>query len=107
MTRVLVVRAAARLEIEEAAEWYEIREPDLGVAFIESVEAIFGRIERTPQQFEPMNTREPYRRALIARFPYHVFFEALEERVVVIAVAHERRRSGYWRARHRANPDRT
>jgi toxin ParE1/3/4 len=107
VSRVLVVRAAARLEIEEAAEWYEGREPDLGVAFLEAVEALFGRIEHTPQQFAPINAREPYHRALVARFPYHVFFEILEDRVVVIAVAHERRRPGYWRSRHRANSDRT
>lgn len=107
MTRVLLVRAAARLEIEEATEWYESREPDLGVAFVEAVAALFGRIERTPQQFAPINTREPYRRALVARFPYHVFFEVFDDSVVVIAVAYESRRPGYWRSRHRANPDRT
>ena len=44
---MLVVRAAARLEIEEAAEWYEGREPGLGSAFVEAVEAIFNRIERS------------------------------------------------------------
>lgn len=56
---MLVVRAAARLEIEEAAEWYEGREPDLGSAFVEAVEAIFNRIERVPQQFAMLNQREP------------------------------------------------
>jgi plasmid stabilization system protein ParE len=101
---VLVVRAAARREIEEAAEWYEGREPDLGAAFVEAVEA---RIERVPQQFALVNPQEPYRRALVARFPYHVFFEVLDDRVVVIAVAHERRRPGYWRSRSSTNPSRT
>lgn len=106
MSRVLVVRAAARLEIEEAAEWYEGREPDLGVAFLEAVEALFGRIEHTPQQFAPISAREPYHRALVARFQYHVFFDILEDRVVVIAVAHERRRPGYWRSHTGASPGR-
>ncbi len=37
--------------------------------------------------------------ALMTRFPFVVFFEVEEDRIVVWAVAHTRRRPGYWVAR--------
>jgi len=30
-------------------------------------------------------------------FPYHVVFKRFAERVVVLAIAHDRRKPGYWR----------
>lgn len=99
MTRTLVVRAAAGAEIEAAAGWYERRQPDLGGDFVVEVEATFARVLNAPFQFAVLKAGDPFRRALVERFPYHVFFEVLEDLVVVVAVAHERRRPGYWRRR--------
>jgi hypothetical protein len=39
------------------------------------------------------------RKALLKRFPYAVYFELRDEECVVWAVAHGRRRPGYWRGR--------
>ena len=41
------------------------------------------------------------RRYLMKRFPYFVVYRALElsNKLQVIAVAHERRKPGYWRPR--------
>jgi len=43
--------------------------------------------------------RQSWRRALLRRFPYMVVFEVVEDRIVVWAVAHTKRRPGYWLAR--------
>jgi plasmid stabilization system protein ParE len=40
---------------------------------------------------------EGNRRRVLRRFPYSVWFEVLESTVTVLAVAHHRRRPGYWR----------
>jgi toxin ParE1/3/4 len=37
------------------------------------------------------------RKRMLRRFPYSVWFEVLESTVTVLAVAHHRRRPGYWR----------
>ena len=37
------------------------------------------------------------RRLPLAGFPYHVVFEELPDRVEVLAIAHDRKRPGYWR----------
>jgi hypothetical protein len=39
------VRPEARADIFDAAQWYEDREPGLGVAFIAEIDAAFQRIE--------------------------------------------------------------
>jgi plasmid stabilization system protein ParE len=38
----------------------------------------------------------PYRRASLSRFPYVIFFRADAEVVQVVAIAHAKRRPGYW-----------
>jgi len=40
------------------------------------------------------------RKVALRRFPYNVFYRtAAEETIVVVAVAHQRRRPYYWRGR--------
>ena len=43
--------------------------------------------------------RPPWRRAPMTWFPFVLFFEVDEDRVGVWAVAHTKRRPGYWVAR--------
>jgi plasmid stabilization system protein ParE len=59
-----------------------------------AVQAISLSPERGPQ------VEEHTRRYLLRRFPYAVIYRAQAERVLVVAVAHMRRRPGYWRGRH-------
>jgi toxin ParE1/3/4 len=37
------------------------------------------------------------RRLPVGGFPYYVIFEELSDRVEILAIAHNRRRPGYWR----------
>ncbi len=39
------------------------------------------------------------RRSLLKKFPYAVVFIVMAEEIRILAVAHGRRRPGYWRAR--------
>lgn len=38
----------------------------------------------------------PFRKHVLRRFPFVVFLKATEEAVEIVAVAHEKRRPGYW-----------
>lgn len=38
----------------------------------------------------------PYRKRIVRRFPYVVFFEITGDVVTIVAVAHQRHRPGYW-----------
>jgi len=77
-----------------AARWYEEREIGLGQAFIDEVLRAFDEIEAAPQSFPKL--RGTYHRKLLDRFPYAVIYKVTSRRTYVRAVAHGRRRPGYW-----------
>ena len=57
----------------DAYSWYETQRPGLGEGFLGSVEAAFGLISRTPSIGSVVH--DSYRRVLVRRFPYAVFYE--------------------------------
>ncbi len=97
MTRRLIVRPAAQLDIEEAAFWYESRRPGLGGQFTDQLDQLFQRIAASPFQFPEVD--EGVRRGLLHRFPYAVYFDTGETTIGVIAVLHQHRHPDTWRQR--------
>lgn len=94
MTRPVVVGPIAEREVVAAARWYESRELGLGAAFVDEVLRTFDLIEQEPENVPFL--RAPYRCKRLDRFPYAVIFKVTAQRVYVRAVAHGRRRPGYW-----------
>ncbi|HEX6985461.1 MAG TPA: type II toxin-antitoxin system RelE/ParE family toxin [Planctomycetaceae bacterium] len=97
MARELVVRPEAEADLAEVFSWYEGREPGLGYEFFDEIDRRFESIRENPEQFEIVH--KSYRRALVKRFPYLIFFRDEGERVVVHAVMHSARRPARWRRR--------
>ena len=96
MTLAVVFRHAARREFDEAALWYEARQPGLGVQFVLEINrAVYLAVEN-PERF-PSCTDIRCVRA--RRFPYSVFFRTESRRIVVLSVFHARRDPGVWRQR--------
>lgn len=65
-----------------------------------------GRVDRTVEQIAAMPRSFPlhaaglpYRRALLAQFPHAVVFREISGGLRIIAIAHQKRRPGYWRGR--------
>ena len=94
-----IVAPEAELDIAEAYVWYESRRIGLGEEFLGSVDAALERICRQPMIYAVVH--ETYRRALIRRFPYAIFFESTETSVTVYAVFHTSRDPQKWRHRLR------
>jgi plasmid stabilization system protein ParE len=88
---------AARVELREARLWYEERSPLSAVAFAQEVDAAVSRIAEAPMRY-PV-AEHGTRRVLLDRFPYNVFYRVGIEEIVVVAIAHQRRRPGYWSGR--------
>jgi len=89
----------AQDEIAEAIDWYEARRPGLGVEFVGAVDIALRSIAEAPERFPRWQENRRYRRLVLDRFPYVVFFHVLNAGPEVVAVAHARRRPGYWLAR--------
>jgi hypothetical protein len=83
--------------LENAAIWYAAAQDGLGLRFynaiVRTVEGIMARPFRWPIR------QDNIRRALVKGFPYGIFYEVRETKIIVVAVAHLHRRSGYWRGR--------
>ena len=90
-------RPSAAKDLEEAAEWYEAKQSDLGDEFLEAVRVVLSAIVENPKQFPVLyrNTR----RALVRRFPYGIYFRAISNRALIVACMHGRRRPTRWQSR--------
>ena len=88
----------ARTEILEASAYYEDAREGLGDDFLDCVQEGFARIAEAPEAQSPAPGVEDVevRIARIRRFPYHLIFLELPDEIRVVAVAHVRRRPGYW-----------
>jgi plasmid stabilization system protein ParE len=87
----------ANEDLLEARAWYENIRLQLGERFALAVAATVEAVAERPLQF-PVVYRDR-RRAGVRRFPYGIFFELQEHRVVVIACFHGRRDPRRWRPR--------
>ncbi len=89
MSRRLIVRPEAEMEIADAFDWYEDRVPGLGSDFLLCVDAVLNAILRNPEHYPRVH--RIVRRVLTRRFPYEVFFVEDDERIVVLSVFHAKR----------------
>ncbi len=87
----------ARTEFDEAADFYGMERASLGLAFVAAVEAAVARVCEYPDSCPIIRGR--VRKVRVRRFPYSVMYSIVEERIRVLAVAHDRRRPYYWSGR--------
>jgi len=98
MTGIVVeVHPAARVEIDEAEEWYWQREPRASAGFLREIERALELIAETPDVWPSYEAGTRIYR--LRTFPYDVIYRFSGATVVVVAVAHQRRKPRYWRAR--------
>jgi plasmid stabilization system protein ParE len=86
-------------ELVEAAGWYRARWPGLESEFLAEVDRVLPLIGNSPTAFPRLRDLPEdlvIRRALLPRFPYTLIFMDLGEHIRVLAVAHAKRRPGYW-----------
>ncbi|HUG44107.1 MAG TPA: type II toxin-antitoxin system RelE/ParE family toxin [Acidobacteriota bacterium] len=86
--------AEASRELDGALDWYLERSLTAAEAFLTEIDHGIQLIRGTPQmwpQFEG-NTR----RYVLRKFPYSIIFRQVDDLIQVVAVAHQKRRPGYW-----------
>ena len=93
------IHRLANQDLADSAWWYEEREPGLGTDFVEEVEHTIELITRNPLACATWPPNRRFRKRPVQRFDHIVFFEVVDGSVHILAVAHSRRRPGYWRRR--------
>ena len=87
----------AEAEAREAFLWYFDRSPIAADAFrVELFDAID---DLTVTAKDWPEDEDGTRRYHLKHFPYTVLYEVLGAKVTVFAIAHQRRRPGYWKDR--------
>lgn len=87
----------ARAELRAARNWYYQRSPLSAIAFAQTVDKAISSIKEAPNTY-PLADHGT-RKFVLQRFPFSIFYRAWETEVVIVAVAHEKRRPGYWSSR--------
>jgi plasmid stabilization system protein ParE len=90
--------AQAELELVEGAAYYA-REANAEIA--EAFISEFDRSARLLGEYPKLGTtwRGRIRRLPLRRFPYSIVYSWSQAEVRILAIAHQRRRPGFWRGR--------
>ena len=86
-------------ELNEAVRWYEARRSGLGGEFFDAVADTLRLIEGRPEIGSAASADCMTRRLLVPRFPYQVVYRLRPDEIVIVAIAHLKRRPGYWKTR--------
>ena len=94
----LIVLDAAQAELEEARDYYlEHATPRIAAAFAGEYEQSVIRLLEYPLVGSPKSRQ--HRSLPLRHFPYSIIYRIVADTIVVSAVAHQRRRPGYWSGR--------
>lgn len=88
---------ATNREARDAVSWYLTQSGPAAADFTDELESVLARVQTNPKAFTPylLGTR----RALLHRFPYSIVYRERLHDIQIIALAHAKRRPGYWAKR--------
>ena len=86
-------------ELEEAYCFYEQRKRGLGDEFKQASLSALDLVLKHP--LAGHEVLPGIRRIILSRFPYALVYQPQHERILVLSVAHLKRRPGYWARRIR------
>jgi len=84
----------AKVELNEAAQYYDAESPGLGAAFLAEAERSVTAILQYPDSGRAV--RGSVRQRLLRRFPYGLLYRVRGEQVRILTVMNLRRRPAYW-----------
>lgn len=87
----------AREDFRDAIRWYRARSTIASVEFRTSASGAIRRIVEAPQRWPKY--LHGTRRFVVHRFPLSIIYLADPDMVTIIAVAHSKRKPGYWKNR--------
>jgi plasmid stabilization system protein ParE len=97
MTVELKLAPEVEQDVCEAYYWYNEHRTGLGAEFFTCVDACIEAIYRNPEMHPIVHGN--YRRGLVRRFPYSIFYEYFDNAVIIYAVFHNSRNPQKWHRR--------
>lgn len=96
MTRI-EYHPSARKEIAQAQAWYAAQSPSSSARLATFIDQAIQKIATDPERFFRIDTK--HQACSVEKFPYQIIFRHEADRIYIVAVAHAKRRPGYWRRR--------
>ena len=93
----LFVHPDARTDALEVYDWYSRRSQQAAEAFQAEFRDAGRAIEHSPELWP--HYLFGTRRYLMKRFPFVIVYRVAAERIEIVALAHGRRKPGYWKRR--------
>lgn len=97
MSKSVRFHSAALAEFAAEVEYYESKVRGLGERFIDEVQAAVAIAREFPDMGSPF--RFGCRRVFPKKFPFAVIYHIRADEIIVLAVAADARKPGYWRNR--------
>jgi plasmid stabilization system protein ParE len=94
MTLAVVFRRRVQSDLTAAFDWYQLQRSGLGGEFLSAAQLTFRSVGLYPESFACVHG--VVRRALVARFPFAIFYLVEPTRVVVLRVLHTARDPKLW-----------
>ena len=91
------ILSEAQDEIFRIIGFYDEKAAGLGLDFVEELDRVWALLSHHPE----IGTRfeGEVRRLLVQRFPFSVLYSIESDELVVLAIAHQRQKPGYWKDR--------
>ena len=96
-SRAVEFHPDAVAEARAAFTWYEQKDPRTAAAFLGELDQAVARVLESPHIWPRYDGGT--RRCLFDRFPFFLVYRERTDRIEVLAVAHGKRRPGFWRER--------
>lgn len=84
----------ARSELDDATDFYDSIDANLGDYFFEEIDECISRILMFPLAWTKL--RGSVRACRTHHFPYSLIYDLDEEQVFILAVMHQNREPSYW-----------
>jgi toxin ParE1/3/4 len=84
-------------ELRAEVSWLDEQSSGLGGRLLDDVAMALRTIEEFPQL--GAHRSHGCRRFLLVNFPFDLVYSLSDDRILVLALAHHRRRPGYWKER--------
>jgi toxin ParE1/3/4 len=87
----------ARRDFDESFDWYAGRDARAAARFAQAVDHALSKIGANPTSYASRDG--VHRECPLGKYPFRIVYRVVEDRILVVAIAHAKRRPDYWRNR--------
>jgi plasmid stabilization system protein ParE len=95
--KIVEFHPAAAQEAVIARQWYAERSLVAARAFLRELTHAVKQVAEAPDRWP--NYEHDTRRYVFPRFPFSIIYRVVGDKIQIIAVAHAKRKPGYWKER--------